>query len=1123
MGNHRISLDALKFTPPDLPATIPRPRLYELLDTPGNRRVAFIFGQAGQGKTTLIASYLKQSDIPSAWIRLEGTEMDTAGFFRLVTRALDHALHANGPRTPVDAPPGAPPGARTPAKALSHSTKTALPFSRVSRPFNLIIDGAERLLDDGARGQLLEAMAAGMAEAPDRSRLFILSRTIATPRVQRCKVRQDALVISNEELAFTREETRSFFLDLHDVSLDSDSLSRAHETAEGWAGGLVLLSKFLKGPPRGAAPGPADPRLQGSPWEQWTGEALRYFSEEIFEAESEEIRAFLIRSCVFGAMDPMVMKCLMGSEEVDQILWDLVKRHVFIRSFYTAEKGWLFRYHGLFRDFLKTVFQSRLSERERRSLLARAGALFMERKDWTRGIRFHLEAGEFERAASAMERVGTDLLRQEKYADLSRWIDALPDELIEREPWPRYFFAMTRRRGGGLGHSEDLTAALDLFKAGGDIRGQMLALAGLMESSLFTDRDPDLAPSWINQGEALIRSLESVGAFFYEKAALLLRIGWGRITGDGDLRKGVSACENARVLAGRLEDDALLFDALAASTFGLTWAGDFKGASRVLEKMGRFDEDKLPPGRRAIRRIVSMDLAMNQGDFARARESLHACRDEIEAHGLVFLHPAHLYVEGMLNIHQGRFHEAGRIGNQLADFAARWNCPYHQGAALQLLCVREHHRGAFEKALNMGQKALGVFAGTKQGRLHDHRTRETMGMIHYHLGNYPAAGKALGEALSFFKAVSSRASAAETHLAIGLLQWARKDRDGARAHLGKGLAIAKRKNYVFAPMMRPRDFMNACLLAVELGMEECMDQAAHLLATRLAPLAGPELERLSKSEPAQQRVTRRIMGTIHRANLPRLRIVTFGGFHVFRGDGAPMEERAWGGGRPKLLLKAIIAHGIREIPKDLLIDELWPDSPGSAAGRSFKVNLHRLRKALEPGLTPVLGSSYIHLKDNLVSLDPELCRVDLDAFLVHRREAGEAAAAGDARRALALHQRASEIYQGPFLAEELYAPWAEMKREELKQAYVEVLCAMAELHERRGASRKATAGYTLAIKTDPYLERAHQRLMTLHFNRGMRAAALKVYEDFKAALGAGIGAEPDAVTTSIYRKILESS
>ena len=47
--------------------------------------------------------------------------------------------------------------------------------------------------------------------------------------------------------------------------------------------------------------------------------------------------------------------------------------------------------------------------------------------------------------------------------------------------------------------------------------------------------------------------------------------------------------------------------------------------------------------------------------------------------------------------------------------------------------------------------------------------------------------------------------------------------------------------------------------------------------------------------------------------------------------------------------------------------------------------------------------------------------------------------------------------------------------------------------------------------------------MLLYGKRGMRNAALRVYEEYKKQLKAELDVEPDEATTAIYRKIAEDA
>jgi DNA-binding SARP family transcriptional activator/CRP-like cAMP-binding protein len=251
-----------------------------------------------------------------------------------------------------------------------------------------------------------------------------------------------------------------------------------------------------------------------------------------------------------------------------------------------------------------------------------------------------------------------------------------------------------------------------------------------------------------------------------------------------------------------------------------------------------------------------------------------------------------------------------------------------------------------------------------------------------------------------------------------------------------------------------------------------------------------------------------------------IRVKTFGNFQVFRGE-TTVRDQDWKARLPKLLLKALIAHGGSGVPRDVLTDDLWPNASPDAAETQFKVTLHRLRRALEPSMDKMHSSSYVVLKDNLVSLKKDLCRTDLEEFLSLKKQAAKAEEAGDTGRAILHYSSAADLYVGDFLAEDLYEHWAELKRHHFRTMYIDILYRLASLHEAQGRSKKASEAYKKIIKTDPICEAAYQKLMLIYSNSGMRAEALKVYEDCRKALGREIGVEPSRLTSSIYKKIIE--
>lgn len=259
---------------------------------------------------------------------------------------------------------------------------------------------------------------------------------------------------------------------------------------------------------------------------------------------------------------------------------------------------------------------------------------------------------------------------------------------------------------------------------------------------------------------------------------------------------------------------------------------------------------------------------------------------------------------------------------------------------------------------------------------------------------------------------------------------------------------------------------------------------------------------------------------VYRSSLCQITVETFGGFRLYRGLTA-MEEAEWDGYLPKLLLKAIIAHGSRRVPKDQLIEALWPEVAPNSGERNFKITLYRLRKSLEPEMDKAFGSSYLYLKAGLIYLDEELCKSDLDDFLFLLRQGEKNERGGNIEAALLLYNNAIDLYKGDFLSEELYTSWIDTKREELRKLYINLLYKIAGIQEKRGTSKIAIDCYKKIIQIDPLSEHIYRKLMTLYSSRRMQTEAIKVYKDCCKALQDGLDAEPETLTTSIYRKIME--
>ena len=114
----------------------------------------------------------------------------------------------------------------------------------ISAPVFLALDGLDRLVSDSLAFSFLQVL---LDESPPELRLVLSSRQ--TPptafNYQPLKIRQQALVLSNEDLAFTRPEIRDFFIRTRKITLKSEPLDKIQQATEGWVGGLILMAEIL--------------------------------------------------------------------------------------------------------------------------------------------------------------------------------------------------------------------------------------------------------------------------------------------------------------------------------------------------------------------------------------------------------------------------------------------------------------------------------------------------------------------------------------------------------------------------------------------------------------------------------------------------------------------------------------------------------------------------------------------------------------------------------------------------------------------------------------------------------------------------------------------------------------
>ena len=1072
-----------------------------VLDKNFHKQNFLITGQAAQGKTTFVASYLQRSQDPVLWYHLSEDDCDHTKLFDRLVRGINEQSGIEGEEREMTIP-GSILG--TEEGLLRHIEGLSAILKTLSSPLTIVLDDLETVHEISSGFRLIKGL---LNDRFENLRFFLLSRNIPPFNIPRLKTGHTFFTLNNEDLAFTLDETRSFFAGK--AIGNTVDVERIHKITDGWAGGLTLVSESLR----------QFKKLQPLP-ERLSSEVFNFFSREIYRILPDQIREFLIKTSVLHTIDLEIVNHLFEPVSALEILTELEKRNLFIQRIDSDTKWPKFKYHNLFRNFLLQDLLKTKGSRAQKKLNQKVGQLFWERKDHEQAMNYFVEADAYSDIVHIIKIKGTDYIINNKMSWLKKWISHLPDETIDNDPWLIFFRTMTRRIRGGKKNIKAFRKAFFLFDQVSDIRGMLLSIGYLIEASVFIRQPSGLILEWIKKGEKLLQNIRGKNRYPWARTLLWQQIGLGYIAGDGNIPKGVSACQNAILLGRQINNADLMFNASITMTFGYVQAGDFVNARQMLSKIKGITREGQNPEYRALKSIVDIDFALKNGRFNTVKELLTRSEADIEKFGLIFLYPGFVEAEALHLVYIRKFDEARQMADHLNDFSILEGNDFYKGISHRIKALSFLQEERFSPAHQEIKKALKELNQAKKGDIHHFLAQLLQGLIFFGNNDFVKARNTLVPVLEYFEQISSDLSSTETCFTLGLISWELHETSVAFDYFTQGLEKAFPEAYRFFPLISESMLIKSLLLMSAHNKIKPFESYVFSLIDRCDP---KQVVRqmdwvLASGRKKEKNKFIEMLRPVYKRLLPCIRIETLGRFNIFCRHQV-LDSKVFEGVKPVLLLKSIVLHGSTDIPKEILIDDLWPRATAKAGDKNFKINLHRLRKAIEPDPKKEFGYSYIIQKAGLISLDPELVTLDSDEFITFSARAVENEKKLLFETALEWYEKAVDIYKGDYFAEEPYMEWISRKRDLFKTRFFELLQKKAMLHEEKDQIDNAVKTWNLILSFDPCFEEAYQNLMILYADSGQKKKALDVFFECRSILEKELGIRPEEQTVNIYNRI----
>lgn len=373
-------------------------------------RFVIFMAPAGFGKSTTMSQWrdqLEASGRVTVWMSCEPDDNNEAAFLERFIQALRQAV-----KDPDE---------------LDRSHRSS-PLLRPSAVLNAIAAGLAHdrgtsvfiddyhLVESGAVRSFVEQF---IRQAPPNVSFVMGSRDVPSLPLARLRVAGDLFEIGPDQLRFDLEETDAFLNGKLGLNVSPDAIDALCVRTEGWAAGLQLASLSI-GPQR-------RPEIVAATLSGAHRNIADFLLTDVIAGLRPELVRFLLLSSVFERFDADACRAVLRERDAASIIGEIEAHNLFLVAL-DDERRW-FRYHHLFRDFLRREF-----ERREPDLIA---SLHLAAADWfgttgmlAEAIRHALTAGDQGRAASLVENNGLDLIAQCQLVYVRQLLSLLPAQLV---------------------------------------------------------------------------------------------------------------------------------------------------------------------------------------------------------------------------------------------------------------------------------------------------------------------------------------------------------------------------------------------------------------------------------------------------------------------------------------------------------------------------------------------------------------------------------------------------------------------------------------------------------------------------------------------------------------------
>jgi ATP/maltotriose-dependent transcriptional regulator MalT/DNA-binding SARP family transcriptional activator len=1056
-----------KLLPPKLNNAYLRERLFSVLDEQEHQRVIWVSSPAGSGKTTLIASYLGEKEVPSIWYQIDEGDADVASFFYylgLSEQKLNTGKFKTLPNLTAEYQQSLSVFARNYFRDF---------FGRIDNSSVIVFDNYQEVPCDSLLHGVINIL---LDETPDHVQVILLSRENPPAKLSRTSLSSDFYVLNWDEIKLTDEECFDVIQHRHKTDLTKEQLKIITSVSHGWMAGLILL---LKQEDTNTSEFEAQHSSSQS-------ELFGYFTNEVFNILDEGAQQTLLLTSLFPSFTMDMAKALTGQTDVEQLIASLVSSQFFISQHaYLTDS---YNYHPLFRTFLHKKFITEFDTNRQVEIQLHAAQLLLENGQKEDAAALYIKTYNWDELSLLIMSHAPNLISQGRYKTLQLWINSIPDDIRTNNPWLLYWLGNSFLAFSPGQARDYFEQAFNKFKDAQIQEGELLSWSGIIDSIINSWDDFTPLSNWIRWFEK--RYTPSSDLISHEIEGRVACSMLSALMISQPTNKHITQWQE-RLIGCRTTDVGTKLSAYIFSINYYVWLGEDSKCYALADELKAMAALKdIPPMVVIIAQwIEAATAAWLGGDMENALKSIENTLDYANRHGIYIWHHM-LYAVGIhALLTSGKTTEAAEYIDKL-ETTLNPSRQHNYSLYHYLKGWKFYQSNEFVPALTHAQRALEIAIETDY-KFPIMLCQLEVINIHIAQGDYSNSRKCLNEITTQINDTGSAYFQFSYYLSEADLNRRQGNLDITLNYLRKAMSAGKEKNLLgLLWWWSPPVMAELCSLALEHGIEP--DYVKKLIHQR--KLLPPDRKNLPCNWPWP------------------VKIFTLGRFDIVIDDQI-IDGKNKGLNKQLELLKALISFGGKDVNEQKLSDVLWPDTDGDQAKQNLNTTLYRLRKLFQ-------GHDVIILRNKQFSLDSRFCW--LDTWAISDLLSKTDKMIGHSGECVQLLENICELYQSAFLSGE-DSNWLLSLREKLHAQVIDKIVKLSIHLEKEDQLEHASNGYNKLLEIDFLIEEAYQGLMRSYSRQGKKANAIAVYQKCKSVFNQVLGVGPSSATEELYTKIITSS